>query len=474
MRVSPVRILPLGLAVALCAPALARAETVDQIIAAAEANNPDLKLAHEAVVQAAAGKWQVISLVLPRINAGASYTINQDEVSFDPAASLGGGEPSTLDPASFAPLLTHPDSPFTADFLANALAPAFEDIFSSLGDSFSGMEPIVVQPKSAWTGYLAVNQPLVSGFAIPAFQSAAKVYQAAVQDERRAQQQVRGGAAKVAYGVLAAREAVSVADDGRTLAKHQLALAQAQVDAGLSDGRAVLQAQLAVSRAERDWLSSNQQRAVAEAAFAQLTGLPADTIIEPAAPVEVPSDATVAQALAARADLAATQLRSRAASAAATARNLEWLPRLDLAFTEIYNQTPGFVPEHFQWKVGLDFTWSIFDGGMRIANQMDSASKRRAAAILVDKTREDVTDEVELGWEQFRRAQAAYAAVEDEVKLAEENLRLAEAAFQAGSATWLDVDSARLGLQASKLSRVLERTGRDSAAIDLLVALGRF
>lgn len=454
-------------------PAAARAESVDQIVAAAEANNPDVRLAHEGTVQAAAGKWQVISLVLPRVNLGASYTLNQDEAKFDPGAFLGG-DSTGIDPAAFAPLLTHPDSPFTPSFLTDALGPAFENIFSSLGSGAADIEPIVVQPKSAWTGYLAINQPLISGFAFPAFQSASRIYKAAVQDERRARQQVRGGAAKVAYGVLAAREAVAVAEEGRTLAKHQLALAQAQVDAGLSDGRAVLQAQLAASRAERDWLSANQQRAVAEAAFAKVTGLPADTAVEPGAPLQVPTDATAAQALSARSDLAASQLRSRAASAAATARNLEWLPRVDFAFTEIYNQTPGFVPKNFQWKIGLDFTWSIFDGGMRIANQMDSASRQRAAAILVEKSRTDVIDQVSLGWEQVRRADAAYAAVEDEVKLAEENLRLAEASFQAGSATWLEVDAARLGLQASKLSRVLERTNRESAAIDLLVALGRF
>lgn len=466
--------MPLGLVASLVLPALAHAESVDQVIASAEANNPDLKLAHEATLQAAAGKWQVMALVLPRVTAGAGYTLNQDEVKFDPAASLGGDGGSTLDPSVFLPLLTHPDSPFTASFLQDALGPAFEDIFASIGDSTAGMEPIVIQPKSNWTGYLAINQPILSAFAFPAFRSANRIYQAAVADERRARQQIRGGAAKVAYGVLAAREAVGVADEGRDLAKHQLALAQAQVDAGLSDGRAVLQAQLAVSRAERDWLGATQQRAVAEAAFAKLTGLPADTVVTPGAPIQVPTDATVAQALSDRSDLAASQLRSKAAGAMATARNLEWLPRVDFAFTEIYNETPGFVPEHFQWKIGVDFTWQIFDGGMRIANELDSASKHRAAAILVEKARTDVTDQVELGWEQYHRAEAAYAAVLDEVKLAEENLRLAEAAYKAGSATWLDVDGARLGLQGSKLSQVLERTNRESAAIDLLVALGRF
>lgn len=470
-RLNP--ILPLGILLSLAASTVARAESVDQVIAAAEANNPDLKLAHEATMQAAAGKWQVMALVLPRVTAGAGFTLNQDEVKFDPAASLGG-DSSTLDPNVFLPLLTHPDSPFTAAFLQEALGPAFEDIFSSIGDSAAGMDPIVIQPKSNWTGYLAVNQPILSAFAFPAFRSANRIYQAALADERRARQQIRGGAAKVAYGVLAAREAVTVADQGRELAKHQLALAQAQVAAGLSDNRAVLQAQLAVSRAERDWMGASQQRSVAEAAFAKVTGLPAETVVTPGSPIEVPSEATVQQALSDRADLQASQLRSKAAGAMATARNLEWLPRVDFSFTEIYNQTPGFVPEHFQWKIGVDFTWQIFDGGMRIANELDSASKRRAAAILVEKARTDVTDQVDLGWEQYHRAEAAYAAVLDEVKLAEENLRLAEASYQAGSATWLEVDGARLGLQASRLSEVLERTNRESAAIDLLVALGRF
>ena len=81
--------------------------------------------------------------------------------------------------------------------------------------------------------------------------------------------------------------------------------------------------------------------------------------------------------------------------------------------------------------------------------------------------------DVRVAYEAFRRASSAFVSVANELSLAEENLELAERTYAAGSATWLELEQAKLQLQSTELVSLQERMNRDLAAVDLLVATGR-
>lgn len=430
-----------GLVVAVLAVPKAEAVTLEEAWAAAEQNNVQLLVAREQAVQAATYRWQGLSAVLPKLSASASFAVNQQEVELD---MLGDIDPSTI-------------------------PPPFDELFGGTG------EPIIVQPKQAWSANFSVYQPLLSGQAFPAWQAATQVASAARLDVERAQDQVRGGVARAYYGLAVARASVALQQTALQTAKHQVELAARQVAAGLADRRVSLQAELGVARAERDLRTANEQVVAAEVGFARATGLPGNTAVELPAPVTVPGDveASVQAALSARPDLAAAQARVSAAKYERTARDLEWMPTVGLTFTEIYNQVPGFVPEHFQWRLGLDFQWQVFDGGLRVFRSKEYASRTRAAQLLVTQGQQVIEEEVRVAWERFQRAETSLGSVDAEISLATESLRLAETAFTAGQATWLDVDQARLSLEAARLGQLNQRMDRDLAAIDLLIATGR-
>jgi outer membrane protein TolC len=96
----------------------------------------------------------------------------------------------------------------------------------------------------------------------------------------------------------------------------------------------------------------------------------------------------------------------------------------------------------------------------------------RQAQLLVKQVEQRVEQDVRTGWERYERAQAALSSVEKELELAKENLRLSELGFSAGTATWLDVENARVALAGSELAHVSERMNRDLAAISLVLATG--
>lgn len=416
----------------------AHAVTLDEAYAAAEAHNFQVAMSSERAEQAAATRWQAFSAVMPRVIVGASYVINQTEVELD----------------------------FTEGLADSGLPPALLESFQ--------MDPVVVQPKAAWSGTLTLAQPLFNGQALPGYLAASRLQEAARYDEARMKQQVRQIVAQSYYGLLTAQAAVAVVEEGAASAAHQLDLARRQVEVGVVERRVALQAELAVAQARRDVLSAREQLVSAQEAFHRVTGLPRDAALEQPPMVQVPEqvEAAVRDAATQRKDLAAARERILAAKRLRLASDMGWAPSVDFSFTEIYNQIPGFVPENFQWRVGLDFQWSLFDGGMRIHKSRELASQTRVAELMHADAVAGVEQEVRTSWERLDRARAALASVGSEVALAEENLALVEASFQAGSATWVDVEQARVALSGARLALGRETMNRDLAAIDLLVAVG--
>lgn len=421
-------------AIALVLAALpAGAVTLEETWASAEAENLDLQLARERTRQVATLRWQAASSYLPQVSATFDQVWNQDEL-----------------------LITFPNDFLDPDAEAGATT------------------TIPVQPRSVFQGNLTLIQPLIVPQAIPGMQAASRAWRAAQADEQRAEQLVRAGAARVFYGLLAARQSETVAEGAEALARQQRELARQQVEVGLADRRAVLQAELALARAGRDRLGAHEAVATAEQTWARVTGRPTTDVPEPPAALEVPAslEEALSGAVDRRPDVDAAALRWLAARQERTARDLEWAPTVGFAFSELLTTAPGFVPAPFQWRAMLRVQWNLFDGGLRIARSRELSSRAASAGLIAEQAEEVAHQDVVVAWERLLRTRGALASVEAEVALAEENRTLAEAAFTSGSASFLEVEAARLALDAARLGLVQGRADHDLAAIDLRLAMG--
>ncbi len=414
----------------------AEGESLEEVLAAVEANNPDVALLGEQVVAAEAQRGRAVTTLLPRLTGRGGWSVNQYEVALDF---------STMLPEQMAALL---------------------------GD----IPPIVVQPKEYWSGSATVTQPLFNAQAWPLLRGAGERLDAAEADRIAQRQRIRGFVTRLYYGLGAAREAVSLAEQGLDLAEAQHTLAERQVAAGFQPERARLQAGIAVARAHRDVDAMREVLVQSREAFAKATGLSPD--VEVATPTVPDPPATFEAALsiarAERADVAAARARARAADLAVRATDLAWLPTVDGTFNWNYSENTGFSDHETQWMGFVTASWNLWDGGARLAQHREAASGARSAALLVEKREADVAEEVRNAWARRDRALAAFASLEAEVRLAEENLRLAETGFRAGSVTWLDVEAARVGLSRARLGLVQERMNRDVSTVDVLVAIGRY
>jgi outer membrane protein TolC len=143
----------------------------------------------------------------------------------------------------------------------------------------------------------------------------------------------------------------------------------------------------------------------------------------------------------------------------------------DLTYSWTQNNV-GFNTDPTFWQFVVTADWVLWDGGFRLANGQKSASQLRQARLAEEKAQDDAGEAVRTLWSTRQKATASLDTAEHEAALAEENLRIAEVAFGAGGVSFLELEDARLGLIASKMSVLSERMQRDLATIDLLAATG--
>ena len=415
---------------------LASAVTLDEAWQAASTKGVEAQLLHEQTIQARAMRGQAVALLSPKLIGTGGYTINEFEIALDTSAMI-------------------PEQ--------------FQDL---VGES----EPIVVQQKDYFDAAAVVQVPIVDGKAIPLVLASGKGIQAAEASERAQRAQLRAGVAKAYYGVVAAREGVGLAEAAVATSEAQLVLANQQVAAGVAPPRAALQAELALSQAKRDLEGARARRTQVQEMFTRLTGLPRDSALDVPPPVPVPADldGAVAEARANRPEVQAAEDRALAARYQQRAQDLDWLPSLTGQFAYAYTQNQGFMAQNTIWTLELNAQWVLWDGGYRIAKQRETASQSRQARLMVDMTQRQAEESVRVAWTEYARAQAAMVSVDREQALAAENLRLARLGFEAGTTTFLEVQQADLGVRLVAVNQVIERMGRDLAAIDLAVATGNY
>jgi outer membrane protein len=136
------------------------------------------------------------------------------------------------------------------------------------------------------------------------------------------------------------------------------------------------------------------------------------------------------------------RLRAEAAEAQAKRTFRDFFP--DVTGSGAY----GGVRSQFDeaWSATLSLSWSIFDGGNRIARYREARANLDAAQARVRATELDIQREVEQAVITVTEAEERIQAAQKSVESAQENFRLAQGRFDAGVGTILELTDAQLAL----------------------------
>jgi len=98
------------------------------------------------------------------------------------------------------------------------------------------------------------------------------------------------------------------------------------------------------------------------------------------------------------------------------------------------------------WSLGLSLSWSLFDGGGRIARYQEAKANLESARASVQSIELDIVQNVEQSEIAVEEAQERILAAQALVASAQENFRLAQGRFDAGVGTILELTDAQLAL----------------------------
>lgn len=294
---------------------------------------------------------------------------------------------------------------------------AFSDLLDQLPVPVPGApDDIVIQPLEVWNASGAVRVPLLAPSAWAESTAAHRSAHAAEASAAEIQLQLESGlvgaaaSAEAAVGVLAAADrAVAVAEDH--LASTRIAQA-----AGTATGVDVLSAQTDVSRRRSERLQARNALEKAQEGLGALLG------IDGRARVTLPETPAPEAAMVERPALDAAADQVGSARARVQAAWWRHVPVVSAQATGLAATVPFPTGNDTAWRLGVEATWTLYDGGFRYGRLTQARAELASAEAFRAAEELRVSREV-------RDAQRDHDVAREQLSLAEEQAALgAEAA----------------------------------------------
>jgi outer membrane protein TolC len=287
---------------------------------------------------------------------------------------------------------------------------------------------------------------------LAATEAARKLAEVAVEDVEL-QRQLISLAVKEAYtNILFAQRLIRVQEQAVQRAELNLRSAKGFFDVGTRPKSDVARAEVDVANARVDLIRARNALRTARVALNTAMAINVDTptavqdnlVFEP---VNLDRDRLRTEAIKQRPEYRQAKLRVGAAEATERQTFRNFFP--DISGTGSYggSQLGGGQPQlNENWTLGLALSWSLFDGGNRLARYQEAKANLEGAKQRVKSTELDIIQNVEQAEIAVEEAQERIQAAQALVASAQENFRLAQGRFDAGVGTILELTDAQLAL----------------------------
>ena len=337
-----------------------------------------------------------------------------------------------------------------------ALAPLLPQLSGSVGatrSEFWGSTGGVAalqskQPQDTFLAQVQLSQVLFDfGKTLAATEAARKLAEVAVEDVEL-QRQLISLTVKEAYtNTLFSQRLIRVQEQAQERAELNLRSAKGFFEVGTRPKSDVARAEVDVANAKLDLIRAKNALRTALVALNIAMAINVDT------PTQIVDNLVYQPLTLDRQQLRSDSLRQRpeyrqaklrAAAAEATERQTfrNFFP--DVSGNGSYGGSQPQLNEN--WSLGLSLSWSLFDGGGRIARHQEAKANLEGARARVKSTELDIVQNVEQAEIAVEEAQERILAAQTLVASAQENFRLAQGRFDAGVGTILELTDAQLAL----------------------------
>jgi outer membrane protein TolC len=323
---------------------------------------------------------------------------------------------------------------------------------------------VYIQPLEAFSGGATLRLPLVvpdAWFSLAATRESARAAAARADATRLA---LLAAVVQTAWAAWAGEEIVAASERAVAVARDQAESSRRQVQAGTATNLSVLQAETALTRRQSDLV-----QALSETSRARLAiGVP---MPPPPPPATLDVAALSREAAERRPELAAQAATVRSSEKQVDAAWWRIAPQLSASGSAFAQNVPYPTGETNGWRVTVDLTWPLYDGGYRYgkAHQAEAEVDQARAADL--QTRLQVAQEVQNAARDVEVARQRLALAAKQRETAAEASASAGRGFKEGVASSLDVLTANDALFAAEVlvADSSARLGGSIAALDRAV-----
>jgi outer membrane protein len=341
------------------------------------------------------------------------------------------------------------------------------------------------QSSSLWTVELKATQNLFAGGGIQSAIKGAKLSRdAAAFDLQTAIDTALLDVRTKFYNVILAREKIRVEEENVKLLQHQLDDEKNQFETGSVSNFEVLRARVALANAQPNLISARNSYRIAIEQLRQSLGTPGSAPFpEVSGDLEVTTtsfdpDTAISSAHAHRPELEKlAKLESAGEESVKTARsalypNLQAFGAYEWDGIGYVNPFPGIPSTANGWLLGLQSTWSIFDGRATVGKVRQAKSQLEQARLATASEELEIDVEVRQALSSLQEAGELLTASRQTIEQAVEALRLAEARYHAGSATQLDVLTSQVALTQSRTDQLTANYNYLVAVANVRKAIG--
>ena len=332
---------------------------------------------------------------------------------------------------------------------------------------------------------LDLQWPIYTGGRTGALERAARAEAAAVAaDVEVARADLRLEVARSFWAVVTAGAAADVLEQGVARAQAHVRDVRERLNAGLVAPNEVASAEAQGSRQRILLVEARGQRAVVSADFIRLVGSEGAQVFEPEAVLERgastidTSAATVAAAKGSRQERVALERRIDSAADQQAAAEAARRPALSIAGGLDYARpNPKIFPRADRpdesWDIGVNVSWSLWDGGRTAAEIAQTASLAQAARSRLAEFDSVLAVEVRQRVLEINTGLASVSAADEAVRAAAEAQRVVGERYRAGVIAEIEVLDAEFALLQAQLDRSRALAGVRLAEARLERAMGR-
>lgn len=325
---------------------------------------------------------------------------------------------------------------------------------------FLGEEKIPISQNNDFNLSLSLTQPLYIGGKVRAALAIAKIYRNYNEEKiKEVEREIVYSAETIFYAAILAESNLETIKKSYDQLSYNLEVAEKNHDQGMISEYELLRARVEKLNVEPQLVAAESNLKVSRKELKSFLGLQLDekislvTDLDDTAAADLPDrNELLGFALANRPEVSQARLETQGYKKAIQIAKSDWLyPSLYLNGTYQWsassnNFSINSSEQSDNWRVGLQLTIPLFDGGKTIGEVRKAKVDYYQAELREKQTYDDIELEVEEAYDNLVQARKALSSQAETIAQAEEGMRIADLRYESGIGTQLEVLSAQTAL----------------------------